>query len=329
MENQPTIWQQQLAEGFSNIEELCRYLEIDSQQLPLLHQYKAFPLKVTRSYVDCMQKGNPDDPLLRQILPLQAELIESADYKADPVGDLAAITTPGVIHKYQGRVLLILTGACAIHCRYCFRRNFPYAELQVSKQKLTAALSYIQDRSDISEVIFSGGDPLLLTDSKLKTLVEQIAQIPHIKRIRIHSRLPIVLPSRITPELLDLLKDSNKQIIMVVHCNHAHELSEAVNQACLQMSDIGICLLNQSVLLNGVNDNADTLCQLQESLFKIKILPYYLHMLDKVSGATHFAVSDEKAAKLLKNMRERLPGYLVPKLVREQAGAAFKIPIMA
>ena len=327
MNTSTTSWQQLLAEGFTDIESLCQHLQLEPNQLPLLVGFKDFPLRVPRGFVDCMEKGNPNDPLLRQILPIQDELVDYPGYNADPVGDLNAVAAAGVIHKYQGRVLLIATGACAVHCRYCFRRNFPYGEQQLSSQKLQQAISYIAEHSDISEVILSGGDPLLLNDDKLGFLFQQLAAIKHVQRIRLHSRVPIVLPARITDSLLTHLSNSNQQIVMVLHSNHGNELSPSVAAACLKIRQRGITLLNQSVLLKAVNDDAQTLCQLSEKLFSLGVLPYYLHLLDHASGTGHFAVDDDTAKQLLEQMQRQLPGYLVPKLVREQAGAAYKQPI--
>lgn len=318
-------WQYQLAEAFSSVAALCAYLELDVASLPLLPDYKKFPLRVPKSFVDCMQKGNPDDPLLRQILPVNDELLDVPGYSIDPVGDLNALAEAGVIHKYQGRVLLIVTGGCAVHCRYCFRRHFPYNEVQLSGQKLAPALAYISAREDIKEVILSGGDPLLLNDAKIDNLLNQISRIPHVQRIRIHSRIPIVLPARITTDLLTILEALPQQVIMVVHANHGNELSRDVAFACQRLRQHSITLMNQSVLLKGINDDSDTLCKLSEKLFEIGILPYYLHKLDQAAGVGHFEVSEQFARQLILSLQEKLPGYLVPKLVKEQAGAAYKI----
>lgn len=327
MNTAPTLWQQQLAEAFSNVEALCQHLQIDPASLPLLPDFKDFPLRVPRGFVDCMAPGNPHDPLLRQVLPLRDELQSYPGFSLDPVGDLAAVAEAGVIHKYQGRVLLIVTGACAVHCRYCFRRNFPYGDVQLSTQKLTQALSYISARPDISEVILSGGDPLLLSDEKLAHLLQPLGAIAHIRRIRIHSRIPVVLPARVTAMLLDTLSALRPAVVLVLHANHAHELSTAVGAACQQLRQRGITLLNQSVLLKDINDDSDSLSALSEQLFALGVLPYYLHLLDRAVGTAHFEVSAVRAQQLLSELRRTLPGYLVPKLVQEQAGAAYKIPL--
>ncbi len=322
-------WQQQLAEAFNNIEDLCRYLHLSPDDLPVsVAAAENFPLRVPLSFAACMEKGNPHDPLLRQVLPVNDELSTYPGFSDDPVGDLASATQTGVLHKYHGRVLLINTGSCAINCRYCFRRNFPYAEVQLGKQQETAALQAIRDDTTLSEVILSGGDPLLLSDSRLTRLIEQLGDIGHLKRIRIHSRLPIVLPARITDELIDTIRQSPKQMVLVVHCNHANEINERVIAACKQLKNSGISLFNQSVLLKGVNDNAEVLCELSEQLFSHGIIPYYLHLLDKATGTGHFEVSEIEAIALIQQVQATLPGYLVPKLVKEQTGGSSKQTIL-
>lgn len=325
MNTSTPVWQRQLVEAFSSVDALCRHLKLDPASLPLIPHFKDFPLRVPRGFVDCMEKGNSLDPLLRQVLPIQDELQHFPGYSLDPVGDLNAAPQAGVIHKYQGRVLLICTGGCAVHCRYCFRRHFPYNELQLSSQKMTQALDYIATRSEIKEVILSGGDPLLLNDEKLGSLLQNISRIGHVRRIRIHSRIPVVLPARITNTFLQTLASLPQQIVLVIHANHANELSAEVADACRRLKQQNVTLLNQSVLLKGVNDSSDILCQLSEKLFTFGILPYYLHSLDRASGVGHFEVSEQRAKQLVQSMQETLPGYLVAKLVKEQAGAAHKI----
>ena len=322
-------WQQQLAEAFNNIEALCRYLHLSPDDLPIsVAATENFPLRVPLSFAACIEKGNPHDPLLHQVLPVNEELLTYPGFSNDPVGDLASATQNGVLHKYHGRVLLINIGSCAINCRYCFRRNFPYAELQLSKQKEDAAIQAIQDDTSISEVILSGGDPLLLSDTRLTKLIQQLSSIKHLKRIRIHSRLPIVLPARITDELINTLRLSPKQIVIVVHCNHANEISDRVISACNLLKNSGITLFNQAVLLKGVNDNAKVLGELSEQLFSHGIIPYYLHLLDKATGTGHFEVSEQEALALIQEVQSTLPGYLVPKLVKEQAGGTSKQTIL-
>lgn len=321
-------WQRQLAEAFSSVDELCRHLRIDPATLPLLPDIQSFPLRVPRGFVDCMEPGNPNDPLLRQVLPTQSELHPYPGYSDDPVGDLPASTVAGVIHKYHGRVLLIATGGCAVHCRYCFRRNFPYGEQQLSTQKLAQGLAYIDQREEITEVILSGGDPLLLNDDKFARLIQSLSNIKHLRRIRIHSRIPLVLPARISDELLPTLTKATLKIVLVIHTNHANELSPAVTDALARLRHAGVTLLNQSVLLAGVNDVAQALINLSEKLFAHGVMPYYLHLLDKARGTGHFEVDEDHARQLVLQLQQRLPGYLVPKLVREQAGAAHKISLL-
>ena len=318
-------WQQQLAESFNNIENLLHYLHLSHHDLPVsVAAAKGFPLRVPLSFATSMQKGDPNDPLLRQVLPVKDELFAYPGYSDDPVGDLPSATQTGVLHKYHGRVLFINTGSCAINCRYCFRRNFPYSDLQLGKQQENAGIHSIQKNPDITEVILSGGDPLLLSDARLAKLFAQLNAIEHLKRIRIHTRLPIVLPARVTDELIKTLAQSAKQIVIVLHCNHANELNHSVIAACQLLKNNGITLFNQSVLLKGVNDNAAALCDLSEQLFSNGIIPYYLHLLDKATGTGHFEVSETEAINLIKQVQATLPGYLVPKLVKELAGALSK-----
>ncbi|MCX7098276.1 MAG: EF-P beta-lysylation protein EpmB [Methylococcales bacterium] len=322
-------WQQQLAEAFTKIEDLCQYLHLSPNDLPVsVAASQGFPLRVPLSFAACMEKGNPQDPLLRQVLPIQDELDTYPGYSHDPVGDLASVAQAGILHKYQGRVLLINTGSCAINCRYCFRRNFPYADLQLGKQQEDAVIQTIRQDQSISEVILSGGDPLLLSDARIAKLLGQLSGISHLQRVRIHTRLPIVLPARITGGLLASLAVCTQQLIIVVHCNHANELNPRVGNACKQLKDSGITLFNQSVLLKGVNDNVAALCVLSEQLFSHGIIPYYLHLLDKATGTGHFEVSAADAVALIKQVQAFLPGYLTPKLVKEQAGALSKLTIM-
>jgi EF-P beta-lysylation protein EpmB len=318
-------WQTQLASAFTDIETLCIYLQLSPNDLNLsVAAAKHFPLRVPLAFAKRIEKGNVHDPLLRQILPISDELQIYAGFIDDPVGDLNAVKQTGLLHKYHGRVLLINTGACAIHCRYCFRRNFPYADLQLSKQQESNVFQTIENDKSIREVILSGGDPLMLNDARLTRLFEGLEQIPTLERIRIHTRLPIVLPNRVTNELLILLKNSMKKIVVVVHCNHANEIDIDVAKACEKLKSAGVTLLNQSVLLQGVNDNPETLCDLSERLFEIGVLPYYLHFLDKATGTGHFQISEPEALVLMTTVQNRLPGYLVPKLVTEKAGELAK-----
>lgn len=328
MTGHPSNWQQELASAFCKPEDLLNYLEINPSLYSNLARHD-FSMRVPAGYAACMETGNINDPLLKQVLPIADELTNPDEFQDDPVGDLSALVHDCIIHKYQGRVLLITTGGCAINCRFCFRRNFPYADVQLNKQKEMIALDYITQDSSINEVILSGGDPLLLSDQRLNDLIQKLSNIPHITRIRLHTRLPIVLPSRITPELINLLNNSSAPIILVTHCNHANELSEQVVTAVEALrQQQNITLLNQSVILKGVNNNAKTLKNLSERLFTAGILPYYLHLLDRAKGTAHFEVLQFEAIKIHQVLQHSLPGYLVPKLVKEQSGVAAKTLII-
>jgi L-lysine 2,3-aminomutase len=271
-----------------------------------------------------MRRGDPADPLLRQVLPLAEECQVVEGFSPDPVGDLAAHKVPGVLHKYQGRVLLTATGACAIHCRYCFRRHFPYAEANASAEHWRAALDYVTARPDVREAILSGGDPLTLSDRRLSEFVRALEDIPHVERLRLHTRLPVVLPERVTQELCAWLSGTRLRTVVVIHANHAQELDATARAACARLADSGVTLLNQSVLLRGVNDSVAALAQLSEGLFAAGVLPYYLHLLDRVQGAAHFDVTEGVARQLMAGLNACLPGYLVPRLVREVPGSPGK-----
>jgi len=308
--------------------ELCSALELPE---PLVARAVAaarhFGLFAPHEFVAKIERGNPNDPLLRQVLPLGEELHEAAGFSADPVGDLAATRGPGLLHKYRGRVLLIVTGACPVHCRYCFRRHFPYSEGPRSLSGFAPALEEIAGDNSIEEVIFSGGDPLTVVDARLRALAELLAEIPHVRRLRIHTRMPIMIPQRVTAELRTWLSGTRLAPIVVVHANHPREIDVAVADSLVQLADAGVTLLNQSVLLRGVNDDADTLSALSRRLFDARVLPYYLHQLDRVLGAAHFEVPEEEAGALVAAMRRRLPGYLLPRYVREEAGEPHKTVI--
>jgi EF-P beta-lysylation protein EpmB len=321
-------WKRQLATSYTRPADLLDFLGLDRRQVTAPGAaVTEFPFLVPHSYVALMERGNPDDPLLRQVLPIADELADRPGFSADPVGDLAAARTRGLLQKYRGRALLVTTGACAIHCRYCFRRHFPYGTDSTLADEGSAALAIIAGDATIDEVILSGGDPLMIEDGSLGRLMGRLSNIPHIKRVRLHSRMPIVLPARVTDELCCLLADSRPKPVMVLHTNHARELGPETLPALRRMKTAGITLLNQSVLLRGINDRADTLADLSVALFANDVLPYYLHLLDKVRGSAHFGVSQENASGLIRALRERLPGYLVPRLVREESGTAYKIPV--
>ncbi len=320
------LWQQALAHAIRTPEALLAVLALKPEQLPRFFKGgDKFPLRVPLSFVARMKKGDPDDPLLRQVLPLSEENDFTQGYLSDPVGDLNASETPGLLHKYHGRALLITTAACAIHCRYCFRRNFPYHQQNAAANEWDEAIRHLEQDTSINEVILSGGDPLALSDQRLATLITRLEQIPHLTRLRIHTRLPIVIPQRICDSLLTWLGNCRLMPVIVIHTNHPNEIDIEVRGALRQLQTIpGITLLNQSVLLQGVNDNSDTLVALSEALFACGVHPYYLHLLDKAQGTAHFDVPPQRATKLFDEMHSQLPGYLVPRLAQEQAGARGK-----
>jgi EF-P beta-lysylation protein EpmB len=317
-----------LAAAITRPEELLNTLELDPKLLPAARAAaRRFPLLVPRGYAALMQRSDPNDPLLRQVLPLAEELWDTQGFCADPVGDHASLRAPGLLQKYQGRVLLLTSGACAIHCRYCFRRNFSYGKDRVGSALATGAIDQIARDTSIREIILSGGDPLMLDDRALADLVRRLGRIPHLRRVRLHTRLPIVLPSRVTDGLCRALSTSRLAPVFVMHTNHVRELGVASRSALEQLHNAGITLLNQSVLLRGVNDDAQQLAALSEALFECSVLPYYLHLLDRVSGAAHFDIDQTIAVQILDRLRRLLPGYLVPRLVREVPGGSYKIPI--
>jgi EF-P beta-lysylation protein EpmB len=272
-----------------------------------------------------MQPGDPNDPLLLQVLPLSKELDFVPGFVTDPVGDAEATRQPGLLHKYEGRVLLVTTGVCAIHCRYCFRRHFPYDETPPSERVWDAAVEAIRNDATISEIILSGGDPLTVTDPRLARLAEQFTAIPHLRRLRIHTRLPVMIPSRVNDELLSWLTGTRLTPVMVIHANHAQELDNEVGAALRRLKEAGVLLLNQAVLLRGVNDTVDAQAALNLRLIDLGVTPYYLHQLDRVRGAAHFEVSIERGREIIAELRRRLPGYAVPQYVQEQPGAAHKV----
>lgn len=316
-------WQKILSEGFSSAEALLQFLGLPAE-LSDQGAEKQFKTRVPKGFAARMVPGNRWDPLLLQVLAVPEEHVVREDFVLDPLGE--AIITPmsGLLHKYHGRVLLTLTGACAVHCRYCFRRHFPYQDHNPGRHGWQSVLDYIAVHPEIHEVILSGGDPLLATDTVLVELFAQLSLITHLKTIRIHTRLPVVLPERITPELLTLFSTAHCRVVVVLHSNHPQELDKSVQTACVALRQVGCYVLNQSVLLAGVNDSVSVLVALSERLFECGVLPYYLHVLDKVQGAVHFDVPFETATMLFRAMQAKLPGYLVPKLAREEAGKGHK-----
>lgn len=320
-------WRQLWRESVTDARELLQLLHLEQLADRLPAGDAGFALRVPRGFVARMQPGDPRDPLLLQVLPQLAELDEAEGFSRDAVGDIASRSAQGVLHKYQGRALLIASGSCAINCRYCFRRHFPYGDEIAAAGQWRKALEHVSQDPSISELILSGGDPLSLATAKLEELSRGLAAIPHITRLRIHTRLPVVLPERIDGAFEDWLAALPLQKVVVLHANHANEFDAAVDAACARLRDAGATVLNQSVLLRGINDDVGTLEALSERIFAAGVQPYYLHQLDRVQGAAHFEVSDEHALDLLASLRHRLPGYLVPKLVREVGGDASKRPL--
>ena len=321
-------WKDELRSMITDPVTLIKMLEIDQDMIPLAQRVAShFPLRTTASFVSRIRKKDPQDPLLKQILPLSQEEEIAEGFVKDPLEEKQHNPVPGLLHKYHGRVLLTLTGGCAIHCRYCFRRHFPYME-NVPGRKLDKILDYIQKDTSIFEVILSGGDPFMVSDRYLADVMMQLATITHLKVVRFHPRLPVVLPRRITRDLIKVLTNTHLKVICVIHCNHPQEIDEKVVQGLAQLSQANIILLNQSVLLKGINDTTETLKSLSERLFDCKVMPYYLHKLDKVEGSAHFEVNILRAKKLYYSLRAQLPGYLVPLLVEERPGQPSKLPIV-
>ncbi|PHZ59661.1 EF-P beta-lysylation protein EpmB [Photobacterium leiognathi] len=328
--NAPSVeqnWLNDLSNAISDPFTLLKLLKIDPTPWENgLAARKLFALRVPLSFVDKMEIGNPYDPLLRQILPLAQEFEVHQGYSVDPLEEQQN-EIPGLLHKYHNRVLLIVKGGCAVNCRYCFRRHFPYSDNKGNKRQWQQSLEYIAAHPEINEVILSGGDPLMAKDHELQWLIEHIAAIPHIKRLRIHSRLPVVIPNRITDALCQILAETRLQTILVTHINHANEIDDALKTAMQKLKQANVTLLNQGVLLKGVNDSVAALTDLSETLFDTGIQPYYLHVLDRVQGAAHFMVDDEIARQLMAGLITKVSGYLVPQLTREIGGRASKTPL--
>ncbi len=305
--------------------ELLALLELDPA-LPALdyERLRDFPLRVPAAFVARMRKGDPLDPLFLQVWPASAEAVEHAGFTADAVGEMQRLKPGGLIHKYHGRALVISTGACAVHCRYCFRRHFPYGEHLASRGGWRDTLAQVAADPSIEEVILSGGDPLSLSDDKLATLAAELEQLPQLRRLRLHTRSAVVLPERVDQALLAWLGRGRLQKVVVLHVNHAAEIDAAAEQAIDRLRGTGATLLNQSVLLRRVNDSSQILAELSERLFACGVLPYYLHLLDRIQGAGHFEVNEKHAVTIMDELAGRLPGYLVPRLARETPGAAAK-----
>ncbi len=318
--NRQPLWLQQYKTSITNIDELCKLLKLNKKELNLSNK-NDFKFRVPLSYVNRMQKSNPNDPLLLQVLPQAYEDNIVPGFNLDPVSDLNSCKAPGLLQKYNHRALVIASSRCAIHCRYCFRRHFPYTDQNARTENWYDTLSTLSNDSSIHEVILSGGDPLVLDDKVLLDLTDQIQKIPHIKTLRLHTRVPVVIPERITYSLANWIQNTRLKVVMVLHINHANEInSELINS----LKTLDCTLLNQSVLLRDINDAAESIINLSHALFNANILPYYLHLLDRVQGAAHFEVTENSAKQIMREIASELPGYLVPKLVKEVAGQAGK-----
>lgn len=310
-------------------EELCRRLELPSSWRQAAGRAaRQFPVFAPLEYIARMRVGDPDDPLLRQVLPVDEECEEAAEFIPDPVNDRGAEIVPGLLQKYHGRALMIVTGACAVHCRYCFRRHYPYAQAPRSLAAWEPALAQLEADPTVEEIILSGGDPLTLVDDALAALADRLAEIPHLSRIRVHTRLPIVIPQRVTTELLTWLCGTRLAPVVVVHANHPAEIDEATSATLSRLVGAGVLVLNQAVLLRGVNDDAGVLTELCRRLVNLRVIPYYLHQLDRVAGAAHFEVPLETGRQIVGELHARLPGYAVPRYVQEIPGQAGKTPIL-
>lgn len=321
-------WQIELSGAIRTVEALWQALDLPLESMPTaLAAHREFPVRVPRPFLARIEKGNPDDPLLRQILPTGLETQASAGFVADPLGEAQARRSSGLLHKYQSRVLLVLSGTCAVNCRYCFRRHFPYEDNRLGSEEFAHIDTYLREHPDVNEVILSGGDPLVISNARLAQLLDVIEAVPHIRRVRIHSRLPVVIPQRVDQGLLQRIGNSRLQWVVVTHSNHPQELGSDFDRAMHLLQRQGVTLLNQAVLLRGVNDSVAVQVALSERLFAAGVLPYYLHLLDPVAGAHHFDVPEAEARPLLQALNAALPGFLVPRLVREVAGRPGKTPI--
>jgi len=318
-------WRDQLRQAVRDPATLLERLDLDPVQAAPAGR---FPVLVPEALLARMQPGDPDDPLLRQVLPHASESEAVPGYTDDPVGDRASSAARGVLHKYRRRVLLVTTGACAVHCRYCFRQAFPYASEHAASASWQAAVDYVAGDSSIEEVILSGGDPLMLPTARLRALTDRLAGVEHIRRLRIHTRMPVILPDRITTDLCDWLSQLPWPVVTVVHANHANEFDAGVGDAIARLRRTGAHVLNQAVLLAGINDRADALIALMQRSFQAGALPYYLHLLDPVRGAQRFEADERRAKDMMLKLRRELSGYLVPRLVREVAGEPYKLPVL-
>lgn len=321
-----TSWRDQLRDAYNSPQALLSDLALDVGDAATT--WGPLTMRVPKALASRIEKGNPADPILQQVLPSEQELQVAKGFSTDPVGDLGSKHAKGLLHKYQGRALLITTGACAVHCRYCFRQNFPYAQDHLGALHNAQALDYLARTPSVHEVILSGGDPLMLSTKRLQSITDALASMPHIERLRIHTRLPVVLPDRVNTNLINWLTSLPWPVVMVIHANHANEFDASVDHALQSLRSVGVHLLNQAVILKGINDDSNALVALMKRGFQAGVLPYYLHQLDRVSGAHRYEVAEHRLLELMEALRQQLSGYLVPRLVREVAGAPYKLPII-
>lgn len=324
-----TSWQRELAEGIQDVTELLEAVGVSRQDVSELVDFRpSFPLRVPRQFVEKIERGNPKDPLLLQVLPLRIETLNVEGYCDDPLHEAESTKIPGLIHRFTGRVLVIAAGQCGINCRFCFRREFPYVANTIGRQTLNKLVDYLHSDTTIEEVILSGGDPLMMSDSHLGNVIENIGTVNHIKRLRIHTRLPVVIPGRITQTLLEVLRRKPRlRITMVLHCNHAQELNSKFSEAVQCLLDQRITVFSQSVLLRGINDSVVALSKLFRSLYDSYVIPYYLHTLDRTSGTAHWEVPLSEAREIYRQLLAQLPGYMVPRFVMDGPGLQHKMPI--
>ena len=321
-------WKVELAQSVRTAADLASYVGISLHELTLAEKaVSQFPVFAPRPYLDRIRKGDPSDPLLRQVWPFLREDEPQPGYSTDPLREIDSAKSTGILQKYHGRALVVTTGACAIHCRYCFRRHFPYEQSPKGMNEWRQALESVRNEPTTQELLLSGGDPLTLVDEVLEQWIRELDGIPHLRRLRIHTRLPVVIPSRVTPKLTELLGQTRLQIVVVVHFNHPAEIDDHVEKALFRLRQCGALLLNQAVLLAGVNDDVQVLAELSQRLVGLHVMPYYLNQLDRVLGASHFEVPVERGLAILERLRAVLPGYAVPRYVVETPGAASKLDV--
>lgn len=318
-------WSTELAQAIKTPAELLPLLGLKAEDLPnAALAMQSFRMLVPRPFVQRMTYGNPHDPLLKQVLADDIEMQSTAGYSKDPLNESAHTPQKAIVHKYERRVLVITTGVCAVNCRYCFRRHFPYGDNQLAQKEWDSVIAYLEQHPEVNEVILSGGDPLMLKDSQLAKQIDRLNALPQLKRLRIHSRLPVVIPSRINAELLAWIQLCRLDVVLVLHSNHGNEIDQTLAEKVSLLKQAGVTVLNQGVLLKGVNDTVEAQVELSERLFAAGILPYYMFTFDPIEGGAHFDLSVEHAQTLMGQVAQKLPGYLMPKLAKEIPGQPAK-----